>query len=257
MITNVDVSPLAYSTNGTLGLASVTVDNAVIINSIAIKKNQNGELYLQMPQKFNKGKNAYEDVAFPITQTAHEDLVSKVLAKFANPSIDLDTRSKVAVQPDISANVAKYQKAQPNGKIGAGTLTVGDSFVVRNVSVYQSSKGQFYQMPQYKALSGEFKSFVAPASKDAHKQISDCIKNEMNTEYTYRSVDNETFKQLRDSCPDLFKQCSSAGNKTVKIKFDTANKPKIEEALGNIVKARTANQSLNAAASAPKPAMSR
>lgn len=246
MITDVNVTPLSYSTNGTLALASVTVDNAVVINSIAVKQNsQTGELYVQMPQKFNKSKGAYEDVAFPITPAARDELVGKVIAKYNNPSISYDIRDKVNIEPDISANISKYQKPLENGKIGAGTLTVGDSFVIRNVNAYQSEKGQFYQMPSYKALSGEFKSIVAPASKEMHKKITDVVKTEINTEYSYRSVDNETFQKLRDTCPDLFKQCSSSDGKNVKIKFDTADKEKINETLGNIVNA--AKASLNAA----------
>lgn len=257
MITDVNVSPLSYSTNGTLALASVTVDNAVVISSIAVKQNsQTGELYVQMPQKFNKTKGAYEDVAFPITSAARDELVGKVIAKYNNPSISYDIRDKVNIEPDISANIAKYQKPLENGKIGAGTLTVGDSFVIRNVNAYQSEKGQFYLMPQYKALSGEFKSIVAPASKDMHKKITDVVKTEINTDYSYRSVDNETFQKLRDTCPDLFKQCSNSDGKNVKIKFNTADKEKINEMLGNIVNAAKPNLSA-AAAAVPKPAMPR
>lgn len=256
MITDVNVTPLPYSTNGTLALASVTVDNAVVINSIAVKQNQNGELYVQMPQKFNKTKGAYEDVAFPITSAARDELVGKVIAKYNNPSISYDIRDKVNIDPDISANIAKYQKPLENGKIGSGTLTVGDSFVIRNVNTYQSEKGQFYQLPSYKALSGEFKSIVAPATKEMHNKISDVVKTELNTEYSYRSVDTETFQKLRDTCPDLFKQCSNSDGKNVKIKFNTADKEKINETLGNIVNAAKPN--LNAAAAAvPKPAMPR
>lgn len=257
MITDVNVSPLPYSTNGTLALASATVDNAVVISSIAVKQNQNGELYVQMPQKFNKTKGAYEDVAFPITSAARDELVSKVIAKYNNPSISYDIRDKVNIEPEISANISKYQNPLESGQIGAGTLTVGDSFVIRNVKAYQSAeKGQFYLMPQYKALSGEFKSIVAPASKDMHRKITDVVKTELNTDYSYRSVDNETFQKLRDTCPDLFKQCSSSDGKNVKIKFDTADKAKINETLANIVNAAKPN--LNAAAAAvPKPAMPR
>lgn len=234
MLTNVNVTPLSYSTNGTLGLASVTVDNAVVISSIAIKQNQNGELYVQIPQKFNKNKKQYEDVAFPITPEARDELSSKVLAKYANPDLDMDIRAVANTSPQIDANIAKYQKPKANGQIGAGTLTVNDSFVIRNVSAYQNENGVFYQMPSYKALDGNFKSFVSPASKEMHKQIHDTVSKEINTEYFYKSVDNETFKKLRDICPDLFKQLSGSDDKNVKIKFDKANAEQINDMLGKL-----------------------
>lgn len=258
MLTNVNVTPLPSSTNGTLGLASVTVDNAVVINSIAIKQNsKTGELYLQMPQKFNKSKGQYEDVAFPITSAARDELNKKVFDKFTNPNLDMDIRNAVNTEPKIEANIAKYarpEQRENSEKIGAGTLTINDSFVVKNVNVYSSDKGMFWKMPEYKALSGtsdhpEFKSIVAPASKEMHKQISQAVKTEINTDYAYRMVNNETFKKLRETCPDLFKQCGGSENAKVKIKFDKANKEQMNQMLGTL-----STQSVQQASqSQPKP----
>lgn len=240
MITNVNVSPLSYSATKTLALASVTVDNAVVIKSIQIKQNENGELYLQMPQKMKIDKNypdkkQYDDIAFPITKEAHEELNSKVFEKFANPDVNIDLFDSPQTQqqpPQIDVNIAKYSRPKRDGQIGAGTLTINDSFVIKDVRVYQAIDGSmYYKLPQYKSLSGNDKSIVSPVSKDMHKNIGKIIEAEMKIDYSYRLVDNETFKKMRDACPDLFKQCSSSEDKNVKIKFDSANKEQINEML--------------------------
>ena len=98
--------------------------------------------------------------------------------------------------------------------------------------MYQAIDGSmYYKLPQYKSLSGNDKSIVSPVSKDMHKNIGKIIEAEMKIDYSYRLVDNETFKKMRDACPDLFKQCSSSEDKNVKIKFDSANKEQINEML--------------------------
>ena len=235
MITNVNVSPLEYSNSNVVAMASVTIDNAVTVNSISIRTNsRTGELYVQMPQKYNKGKSAYEDIAFPITQDARDELNAKVIEKYRK----------------ISANIAKYDKPLENGKIGSGTVSVGDSFIVRNISVYENDKGLYWQMPSYKALDGSFKSMVVPSSPDAFKSLDTVIKDEVNTQYSYRMVDAATFKKLRDSCPDLYKQCSGASeDKNVKIKFKESDKAQILETLS-----RLKNMSESPAATAAKTA---
>ena len=264
MITNVNVSPLEYSTNNTVALASVTVDNTLTVNSIAIKRNtQSDELYVQMPQKFNKNKEAYEDIAFPTTQQSRDELNAKVLEKYRNPDVNMDIRANEPVNAKIDANIAKYSQPLKNGKIGAGTISVGDSFVVRNVSVFQSDKGQpFWNMPSYKALDGSFKSIVVPTSKEAYRQLDSAVKAEINTRYAYRMVDPETFKNLKAACPDLYKQCSGfSEDKNIKIKFDEANKAAMNEILGKLSAKNTQNAAsalpMQGAAQAARPAIKR
>lgn len=263
MITDVNVSPLSYSVSNTVGLASVTVDNAVVINSIQIKQNQNGELYLQMPQKQRIDKNnpnmkQYDDIAFPITKEAHEELNNKVFEKFKNPDAKIGLFDPPqSQQPQIDVNIAKYSYPRRDGQIGAGTLTVNDSFVIKDVRVYQAKDGSmYYKLPYKKDLSGQNdRSIVSPASKDMHKKIDQVIKAEMGVDYSYRLVDNQTFQKMRDTCPDLFKQCSSSSEgKNVKIKFDSANKEQINEMLGKLSAKKSPNVQ-QVAQTAPKPKM--
>lgn len=234
MITDVNVYPLVYSNNNTVALASVMIDNTIAVNSIAVKRSQEGELYIQLPQKFNKTTEKYEDVFFPITKEARDELNSKIFDKLQSPDKNMDIKESFKGEPRIDVNIARYQKQLENGKIGSGTMTVGNAYVVKNVSVYQRPDGSLrYLLPQYKDLSGEFKSIVAPASKDIHQKIAGAVTAEVNTPYSYYSIDQFTFKKLRSEAPGMFKQISASDGKTVKIKFPTENK---EEMLNTLAK---------------------
>lgn len=250
MITDVNVYPLAYSNNNTVALASVIVDNAVAVNSIAVKCSQEGELYLQLPQKLNKATGQYEDIFFPITKEARDELNSKIFDKLQNPDKNMDIKESFKGEPKIDVNISRYQKPLENGKIGSGTMTVGDSYVVKNVSAFQRPDGSTrYTLPQYKSLSGKFKSIVAPASKEMHPIIENAVNAEVNTQYSYYSVDNQTFKKLRDEAPEMFKQCSGADGKNVKIKFPTENKAEVLDTL-----AKLSGKNLSASAQATNAA---
>lgn len=254
MITAVNIFPLTYSNNNTVALASVIVDNAVAVNSIAVKRSQEGELYLQLPQKLNKATGKYEDIFFPITKEARDELNSKVFDKLQNPDKNMDIKESFKGEPNIEVNIARYQKPLENGKIGSGTMTVGDSYVVKNVSVYQRPDGSIrYELPKYKALSNKLKSIVAPASKEMHPIISNAVNAEVNTQYSYYSVDNQTFKKLRDEAPEMFKQCSSSDAKNVKIKFPTENKAEVLNTLAELAGKNLSApaQAANAATAAP------
>lgn len=254
MITDVNVFPLTYSNNNTVALASVIVDNAVAVNSIAVKRSQEGELYLQLPQKLNKATGKYEDIFFPITKEARDELNSKVFDKLQNPDKNMDIKESFKGEPNIDVNIARYQKPLENGKIGSGTMTVGDSYVVKNVSAYQRSDGSIrYELPKYKALSNKLKSIVAPSSPEMHQKIGNAVNAEVNTQYSYYSVDNQTFKKLRDEAPEMFKQCSSSDGKNVKIKFPTENKAEVLNTLAELSGKNLSApaQTVNAATAAP------
>ena len=79
--------------NNVLALATITIDNELVITGLKILKGQNG-LFVAMPSKKNAKEDSekkYYDIAFPITRDAREVIQQAVLDKF-QPFNDEDSK---------------------------------------------------------------------------------------------------------------------------------------------------------------------
>ena len=65
----------------TAGLVNITFDDVFAITGIKIINN-NDDVFVAMPNKYDKNTNEYKDICFPVTAEFRLKIIEEVLAKF-------------------------------------------------------------------------------------------------------------------------------------------------------------------------------
>lgn len=85
IITNVSVYTLNDSNSKTVALATVTIDDCLVLTGLRIVKGKKG-MFVSMPQrklsKPDKNGNEYADIFFPVTHEFREQLTNAVLDEY-------------------------------------------------------------------------------------------------------------------------------------------------------------------------------
>ncbi len=238
-ISRIVITPLEKEKLGTVALASVTIDDALTINSVLIRKNQDGSGYwVQMPQKRTQD-GTYIDVAHPLTAKTRINLNSRILDMYQSGNfkfLDDATANKV-YNPKIKAlNCEKFNN--PDGRVKARMDIICSGFVVHNAKIMTTDKGiDILNLPTYLSKTGEYHSIITPKNKEAFKKLNEVALTEYNTQYKYMKATDELVAELKAAKIDFYKTTTPENN--LLIKFKAA-----DEAAVNAV--------INAKAQAPK-----
>ena len=238
-ISRIVITPLEKEKFGTVALVSVTIDDALTINSVLIRKKQDGTGYwVQMPQKRTQD-GTYINVAHSLTAQARINLNNQILDMYQSGNfkfIDDATANKV-YEPKIQAlHCEKFDN--PNSKVKARMDIICSGFVVHNARIMTTDKGvDVLQLPTYLSKTGEYHSIVTPKNKEAFKKFNEAALTEYNTQYKYMKATEEMAADLKAAKIDFYKTITP--EKGLIIKFKAA-----DEAAVNAV--------INGKAQAPK-----
>lgn len=239
-ITRIVITPLEKEKLGTVALASVTIDDALTINSVLIRKSQSGSGYwVQMPQKRTQD-GTYIDVAHPLSAKIRQSLNSRILDMYQTGNfkyLDDATVNKV-YEPKIKAlNCEKFNN--PDGRVKARMDIICSGFVVHNAKIMTTDKGiDILNLPTYLSKStGEYHSIITPKNKEAFKKFNEAALIEYNTEYKYMKATEEVATDLKAAKIDFYKTTTPENGLIIKFKA-------ADEAAVNAV--------INAKAQAPK-----
>lgn len=85
IITNISVYTLNDTNSKTVALATVTIDDCLVLTGLRIVKGNKG-MFVSMPQrklsKPDKNGNEYSDIFFPVTHDFREELNNAILDEY-------------------------------------------------------------------------------------------------------------------------------------------------------------------------------
>lgn len=85
IITNISVYTLNDANSKTIALATVTIDDCLVLTGLRIVKGKKG-MFVSMPQrklsKPDKNGNEYADIFFPVTHDFREELNNAILDEY-------------------------------------------------------------------------------------------------------------------------------------------------------------------------------
>lgn len=225
-LSKITISPLQEPKNGTVALASVTIDNTITINSITIREKLDGSgLYVKMPQKRTvDGK--FIDVAHPINAQTRQALNERIIAMYeaGNYSfIDNEYQAKV-YNPKISArNCVRYSKNTnvSSNSIARLDILVSD-FVVHNAKIVNNADGskQSLILPSYRDKDGNYHSIVTPKNTEASKKLSDVALKEFNAEYKFKHASDVEIQALKEAKIPVYVTKSDEGKSLIRFKAE-------------------------------------
>lgn len=179
-------------------IASVAINDELIVGGITVRANQEGELYVKMPQQKNgkdeQGKDKYEDRVFPTTAEARKALDEAVLGTFENLAAQGLENSYVKVEPPeksvskIGVSLSKTNSEKSNVK-ATGQISVDNCFVIKGVTVTENvnsktnEKFQSVNLPHFKQdKNGQYPPVVKPITAEMREKVNAAVMKSYNTQ---------------------------------------------------------------------------
>lgn len=188
------------SENSLRAFATITFNDAIAVHDIKVYEHPNAEtgapeLKIGMPSVRTKN-GEYHDIAFPVTPELRKQITDIVLAEYANV-IENGQREEVRVlaPTDTKIRVSGIDDSRSSGNIKASCqITVGDSFVIRDVNIVEGKNGLFAQMPYRQDSNGEYRSVVHAIDKDFSAKLQTAVITKYAERESY--IGSASFKEL-------------------------------------------------------------
>lgn len=208
-----------------VALASMTLYDAVTINSITINKGENG-YYVKLPQKRTQDGN-YIDVAHPINTKLRNRINSVLLSAYLN-GINKQEFTYTGNIDITAQNSVKYNTEKTKNVLGRMDILVND-FVIHNAKIFANNNGELsLELPKFKTKDGNYNSLVSPANPDCYTQIKSSAITEYSTEYNFRKGTSDDVSKLAAEGLKFSVNYNSVGEAVMKFKeSDSATVAKI------------------------------
>lgn len=226
-ITKFNITPLQNPNNNIVAVATVTFHNALSVNSITIRKAQNGGLYVKMPQKLTKQGN-YIDVIHPLNSESRKAINAILIDAYCTGT--LRKEYSVSDIPNMSAqNSVKYEVGKYGNNLARLDVIVND-MVVHNCKIINSKDNKpLLTLPTYKDKNGVYHSIMTPTNPEMFKLMNQAALKEYNTEYSFKKCDESQLSAIKEAGI----KCSSNKNAQgdIFVKFKTSNLSKVNNIL--------------------------
>lgn len=231
-ISKFNVHALSEPKGNIVALASMTLYDAVTINSITINKGENG-YYVKLPQKRTQDGN-YIDVAHPINANLRNRINSVLLSAYLNGVNKQEFTYTGNI--DITAqNSVKYNIEKTKNVLGRMDILVND-FVIHNAKLFVNNNGEVsLELPKFKTKDGNYNSLVSPANPNCYAQIKDSAITEHSTEYQFKKGTPDDVAKLAAEGLKFSVNYNSSGEAVMKFKeADAAAVSKILNTIPNV-----------------------
>lgn len=180
------------STNSkTKAVASVTVNDEFVVKGVKLYENTAGELNIVMPSR--KFGNDYQDVVFPITAEAREQMKQAVLSAYTvlvKSGLDkLPIEAKEAPEQSASKITVSINPFHSNDEAksnikAVGQIVIDDCIVVSGVMVKHGTNKEgvekdFVSMPSFKSQNEmgmtTYTEYAHAITKDCYAKINNAV----------------------------------------------------------------------------------
>lgn len=206
----INVQRVAESEGSNLrAFASIIFESSFKVSDVRIYEGKNG-LFVSMPNynthTVDKDNRAiYENLCNPITKEFHAHLTENILQCYQENRADHSVYERDCSYGEeglnVSANITPYTQ-EGRDILGIGSFTLNDSFVIKNVVVHKSEKGNWVSMPSMKKRE-DYQDVCFPVTKDFRAELTKTILDsyEKNLAKTLDEPAQETKQQAATHKP--------------------------------------------------------
>ena len=188
-------------TGNTFASGWVEVDSAFKFPVNVMRKKDGSSLFVAYPSIRNQN-DEYSNVVFPVDETLREKVNAAVMEEFKALTL------KGLHNPEIdSVRVSVLPEAIQNGKIaikGYASIMIS-GFAINGITIKESSKGLFVQMPQKRDSSGQYQDIVYGTNSLMQTQIKEAVLDKYNEEarQLVKNQEMELAEKMQEQNPFL------------------------------------------------------
>ncbi|MDE7194931.1 MAG: SpoVG family protein, partial [Oscillospiraceae bacterium] len=168
-------------------VATVTVNDEFVLKGIKVFEGENG-LFAAMPSR--KVGNDYQEVMFPITKEAREQLNNAVLESYGRlveSGLDkLPFEERNVPEQSVSKITVSLHQVDDEKTKAVGQIVIDDNIVIAGVKVRHgtNAKGEekdFVSMPSYQTQTGDYNEYAHAVTKECYEKINKAVMGAYET----------------------------------------------------------------------------
>lgn len=168
-------------------VATVTVNDEFVLKGIKVYEGENG-LFASMPSR--KVGNDYQEVIFPITKEAREQLNNTVLesyGKLVKSGLDkLPFEERKAPEQSVSKIAVSLHPIDDEKTKAVGQIVIDDNIVIAGVKVRHGTNADgvekdFVSMPSYQTQTGDYNEYAHAVTKECYEKINKAVMGAYET----------------------------------------------------------------------------
>ena len=201
------VNPLPDQSGKVKAMASVTIDNAIAINSLTVVEGNNGNLFVGYPQSKGNDDSYRDIVEFLKDENGKmtkeslnlKDDINKLLTEMykngerATPEVEGEV--KEPVMHEIKAFVTPLRDSETATK-GIGSVQIGEMFKINSVRINENTKEgsenfgkNFVAMPSRpdKSTESGYRDIVHPVTKEYGEVLRDTVLKQFDNQMAWKN----------------------------------------------------------------------
>ena len=168
-------------------VATVTVNDEFVLKGIKVFEGENG-LFAAMPSR--KVGNDYQEVMFPITKEAREQLNNAVLESYGRlveSGLDkLPFEERNVPEQSVSKITVSLHQVDDEKTKAVGQIVIDENIVIAGVKVRHgtNAKGEekdFVSMPSYQTQTGDYNEYAHAVTKECYEKINKAVMGAYET----------------------------------------------------------------------------
>ena len=168
-------------------VATVTVNDEFVLKGIKVFEGENG-LFAAMPSR--KVGNDYQEVMFPITKEAREQLNNAVLESYGRlveSGLDkLPFEERNVPEQSVSKITVSLHQVDDEKTKAVGQIVIDDNIVIAGVKVRHGTNANgeekdFVSMPSYQTQTGDYNEYAHAVTKECYEKINKAVMGAYET----------------------------------------------------------------------------
>lgn len=168
-------------------VATVTVNDEFVLKGIKVFEGENG-FFASMPSR--KVGNDYQEVMFPITKEAREQLNNVVLESYGRlveSGLDkLPFEERNVPKQSVSKITVSLHQVDDEKTKAVGQIVIDDNIVIAGVKVRHGTNANgeekdFVSMPSYQTQTGDYNEYAHAVTKECYEKINKAVMGAYET----------------------------------------------------------------------------
>ena len=185
-VTNIRMKLLDNGTPKYVAVASVTLDNAIVLGGVRLAKREDGNMYLMMPA-VRRNNGSFHETFHPIDSKVRDMMTQAVCEHYekvlADPALEKQ-RVGLGIQ-DAALNITDvniYMLQGSTGRVKAiASVTLDDGFVLKSIRVVEREDDTILAMPRFRQVAREegaeprWVETYHPITAEVRKTLTDTV----------------------------------------------------------------------------------
>ena len=180
---NIKCTPIKNGNYNVVGLASVVVDDKLMVNNIQLIQNDNNYEIHYPSRKSNKTNTGYTTIAFPADVKLKKKIMSAIITSFKKGGENVSVETETPYE--LSTKVSLFDRDNIRGFCRV-SFSKNNEFRFNDIFLREGSKGVFVDFPSYRTNKVDdegkpvYNSVINPYSKEYYAELKDDLLAKYN-----------------------------------------------------------------------------